>query len=642
MSTKSLDVYKAAEGGILGASLSRPVFVHSSFRASSTWLWAKLRALPNVTAYCEIFHELFAGVTVANMRDVRYTAWNSGHPACAPYFLEFMPLLEPSGGIKGFEPSMSFESFVPASGIDGELSAGEKSYLGGLILNAQSNGTIPVLTDTRSLGRAPAIKRSFDCTNILLYRNLFHQWGSYTAQSLAGNNYFVDAMNTALMHSHHDPVFKLLDEWFSDRRSDVQDIRLFQTFLLFHIYLLAANIDVSDILIDVNRIAERVDDRHLAEEALAKVTFAQIDLSDVRSTFEASFVPIDDPRAFRDELEQFVKIISASLRSPRAIAFADRVLTDSLREIESHRFYALKAAQLYIERGRTIDEKTRNWEGVEAGLRAELDELRADVENSASELERLEDLVSQSRSKCEQLDLQAAEANSNNSALRDRLEHLARERDQSAAEAVALAEEKLGLTEIIDRRTGELESVVGQLLSANDAQLELQRDVDRITAERNQLTEQFSSVSKEEAKQRSEINRIAAECNAMTLQLAETDDARSELKKANDALVVERIDISTALEGISAERRHLQAAVDDLALERDRLLAEMVEKHVERQSLESLVRAQSIESDELQTKFVAANEENDRLRITLAQVSAELQNAKDELKVAKRPWFAKR
>ena len=69
-----------------------PVFVCSSFRTSSTWLWAKLRAAPNTIAYCEIFNEALATLDIKQASGLSYSTWNSKHPHAAPYFLEFAPL----------------------------------------------------------------------------------------------------------------------------------------------------------------------------------------------------------------------------------------------------------------------------------------------------------------------------------------------------------------------------------------------------------------------------------------------------------------------------------------------------------------------------------------------------------------------
>ena len=129
-----------------------PVFVQSSWRTASTWLWSKLRRAPTANAYCEIFHERLKACTIPNLKDDHFAKWNSKHPEAAPYFLEFAPLLDAGGAVRGFEPSMAIERFIPADGIDGALSVAERAYIGGLIENAHAHRKVPVLTDTRTTG----------------------------------------------------------------------------------------------------------------------------------------------------------------------------------------------------------------------------------------------------------------------------------------------------------------------------------------------------------------------------------------------------------------------------------------------------------------------------------------------------------
>jgi hypothetical protein len=97
--------------------LAVPVFVQSSWRTASTWMWAKLRRAPTATAYCEIFHERLNACTIPNLKEDHFAKWNSKHPEAAPYFLEFAPLVDASGAVRGFDPSMAIERFIPAGAL---------------------------------------------------------------------------------------------------------------------------------------------------------------------------------------------------------------------------------------------------------------------------------------------------------------------------------------------------------------------------------------------------------------------------------------------------------------------------------------------------------------------------------------------
>lgn len=61
-------------------------------------------------------------------------------PRRAPYFLEFAPLLDPDGAVRGYDPSMAIKRFVPSGGPRGELSLVERFYVEGLIENAVRRG----------------------------------------------------------------------------------------------------------------------------------------------------------------------------------------------------------------------------------------------------------------------------------------------------------------------------------------------------------------------------------------------------------------------------------------------------------------------------------------------------------------------
>ena len=63
-----------------------PVFIHSSFRTSSTWIWSKIRQLAITTAYYEVFHEDLQSFTPAAIGALVGNSWPSRHPAVAPYF----------------------------------------------------------------------------------------------------------------------------------------------------------------------------------------------------------------------------------------------------------------------------------------------------------------------------------------------------------------------------------------------------------------------------------------------------------------------------------------------------------------------------------------------------------------------------
>ena len=180
-----------------------------------------------------------------------------------PYFLEFARLFDGDGAVRGFDRSMATERFIPGGGegLAGALSAQERSYVAGLIDYAYARRKIPVLTDTRTLGRFAALAGAFPGRHVLLVRNAFHQWGSYTEQWAHGNSYFMDMLFKTIEGSRHDPFVRLLSDWFADEDRSPNSAATFQLFLLFHLYLYANAFDAADLILDVNKIAAEAEHR---------------------------------------------------------------------------------------------------------------------------------------------------------------------------------------------------------------------------------------------------------------------------------------------------------------------------------------------------------------------------------------------
>lgn len=317
-------------------SLPPPIFLHSSFRTSSTWLWNKLRRLPNVMAYYEVFNEGLEQLAAHSLTATNYSSWESHHPPQAPYFLEYLPLLKASGGVSGFNASMSFARFIPKDGLHGELSIEEQAYLNLLVTQAYRGSKIPLLSCTRSIGRMAAIKRHMPVKNILVYRNLFHQWASYSGQYLRGNPYFIETIGKTISNCHQDDFLTRLDEVFTLRENRPQDENIFSVFLLLHLYLYGQAIDSADFTIDLTELSDNKDMRLSVESELSQLTFSKVDLSDIQNNFDSSVITVHDKAHFTDTIEQFVKIIASTCSTERSAGFIRRLAAEALTEWERY------------------------------------------------------------------------------------------------------------------------------------------------------------------------------------------------------------------------------------------------------------------------------------------------------------------
>lgn len=153
------------------------VFIHSGWRCSSTYVWHRFRALPGVRAYYEPWHEQLSQVTAQTIR--AETPENSGlrHPGGSePYLKEFEVVLDPAGGVAGFDASFALDRFW----IEPEASdLAQQAYVEGLIEAARLRGERPVLACCRTLGRAGWLKRRFGGFHVILVRDPVQQWLSF-------------------------------------------------------------------------------------------------------------------------------------------------------------------------------------------------------------------------------------------------------------------------------------------------------------------------------------------------------------------------------------------------------------------------------------------------------------------------------
>ncbi|MFG1461394.1 hypothetical protein V5F77_00715 [Xanthobacter sp. DSM 24535] len=354
-----------------------PIFVHSSYRTSSTWFWSKLRAAPSVLAYCEIFNEALAKVTRETIEAQRAESWASGHPSVAPYFLEFLPLLTQEQGLPLYDRSMPFEHFMPADGMGGALSEAETAYVASLIANAHACGKVPVLTDTSTLGRIRAFKQAFSGPAIFLHRNLFHQWASYSKQSVLGNQYFIHTTEWAMAGSQGDPFIRHLADFFAKRTREPDDEQTFLTFVLFHLYLYAHALEDVDMVLDVDALASDPAVRSVAERQIGEWVGADIDLSDCRPHFELSLVTCRSKTAMVDTIEQFVKLIAATVRTEAAVAGIEKMKDALLREWERNEFYSGALRTHHRAQVAKAAAQDAEWQAEREAASAQLVELEA-------------------------------------------------------------------------------------------------------------------------------------------------------------------------------------------------------------------------------------------------------------------------
>lgn len=239
------------------------VFIHSSFRTLSTWLWNKYRSSNGNICFYEPLNEFLLEVTADTLDSRRPENWRSGHPGFGPYFAEFAPLLKPDIGVAGMEASFPYGEYIAVDGPLGSIGPGLQTYLSRLCRLAQGQGKRPVIGCTRSIGRLAGIKEALGGTHIFLYRPLLFQWLSYLRQLETGVNYFVDSLGRIILqNSSHNALMLFLRNKFWIGREASGNFMGFRSeadaervFLAVHLYLYAFASSACDVLIGTRSIA---------------------------------------------------------------------------------------------------------------------------------------------------------------------------------------------------------------------------------------------------------------------------------------------------------------------------------------------------------------------------------------------------
>jgi len=260
------------------------VFIHSSFRTGSTWLWSKFRENENTYCYYEVFNEVLEDLDQRTIQ-LSSAAWNSHHPPGPPYFTEFTPLLKDCG-ISGFDRDMAINDFFLQAGDNLDRITKTSNYLMSLVNLARRMDRIPVLSCTRSIGRVNTIRKIIGGSHILLKRSLFNQWSSYLDQSNNGNHFFLQEMVSIIsLHFNIAPPFisalYLDPEIDFNNLSDYQCDNLLIAFLCFHMYLYIKHWNDFDLVLD---FSNKQSFSSINREAIKiqKLTSLSIDISDYK------------------------------------------------------------------------------------------------------------------------------------------------------------------------------------------------------------------------------------------------------------------------------------------------------------------------------------------------------------------------
>ncbi|WP_152226993.1 hypothetical protein [Pseudomonas sp. SCB32] len=265
-----------------------PVFIHSLFRAGSTYIFNTFRtAKSNFWCYQEPLHEFILsskGALENLIIESDALLATLRHPKMsAPHFQEVYEVAE------SCLPQLSADMCY--AGYFGEdIVTSGTPYFSSLIEAAKGR---PVIEECRTASRVGTLKNALGGTHIYLWRNPWDQWWSYKTFP-----YFTHA-NQVILDScvGPQPIGILKDSISftpSDKSSIVEKFDFFyqrplsanESYLTFYILwcmALREGIAAADILLNIDRLSESADYRQEILDQLQQHDITGLDFSDCRS-----------------------------------------------------------------------------------------------------------------------------------------------------------------------------------------------------------------------------------------------------------------------------------------------------------------------------------------------------------------------
>lgn len=328
------------------SSENTTVFVHSGWRCSSTYVWHRFRALPGVRAYYEPWHEQLARMTARTIG--AETPDNSGlrHPGGdAPYLKEFEVVLDPAGGVKGFDPSFALDRFW----IEPEASdLAQQAYVEGLIAAARGRDETPIFACCRTLGRVGWLKRRFGGFHAVLVRDPVQQWLSFYSLRKRPRPTYFELCNYVLlseMAGCADTARTILGRDFdgqgtlADRLTEVRRHLKrapaqvsFQAFLAVWLRSYLKALSHADLIVDVDRLARDQAYAREIERAFEAGGALKPDFSDCRAPAPHGIAPPVEWRKAAREVVDMMDLHQAIV-GPRASPILFRKLAPAFATV---------------------------------------------------------------------------------------------------------------------------------------------------------------------------------------------------------------------------------------------------------------------------------------------------------------------
>ena len=264
--------------------MQSPIFIHSMFRAGSTYMFSVFRRAQGYRCYYEPLHErvAWAAEDAERLMPEQPESDRLRHPGQnRPYFHE----LKESWNLwkDAITPDMVYHGYFSQ---DGQL-AGVPFYRSLLA----SQGPRPVFSDCRTSGRIGTLKSNLNGQHLFLWRNPWDQWWSYQL-----DDYF-DVANRIILHAKPLPEalrqlaeqrqlitgqydgYSELRDWYRSRPLDFCDS--YTLFYLLWCLALKEGLDHADYRVNIDSLTASAADAAKTSTDLAELGIENLDFSDV-------------------------------------------------------------------------------------------------------------------------------------------------------------------------------------------------------------------------------------------------------------------------------------------------------------------------------------------------------------------------
>lgn len=562
-------------GGVVQRARPDYIFLHSSFRTGSTWLWSRFRTNPETCAYYEIYHPSLSDIEFRSL-DSSPRSWNSHHPDEARYFLEYIPLIE-NKAVRYFDPRLSSEAFFPGLSSS-SLADVDLTYVRNLVQVAAQAGRYPVLTCTRSLGRIGLLRQNTNGYHIVIVRNLMRQWFSYSNQYASGNGFFLsDTLNTIRVNRHKPPIDKLYEYAESmgvDFDSTTPDDNAFVIFVCYHIYLYNISTPCADMVFDLSRASGDEKYRKDGERRIAQDTRVTVSLNDISDRISNPFQIIQDRKATELCIRFLLDRMSATGMTNGSLwEFGTTLISQMWDEYDRYVFYAGDDYRQRVEvvaasqaAQATVHDLTQQGDA----LRGSVDELNAALHGASLYVDHVTHERNANQERCEALAAELESARSERDRFHAESTHGAAERDEMAQATSGLIDARDALTQERDALVGERDHLSHHLNLANEA-------IAALDQERDALGQYREAISAERERLAHLLNVANEAIFASGAEREALDHQRGALQAELDRVVGEHADLTHQLDAERAAHQTTQADRDALGAELEQFTAALDE-----------------------------------------------------------------